>query len=105
LRKEKLAALETKSDDTIVAWMVSHCDTSSKREDYVRQLQEHIQVDIYGDCVVIYRIAHGISIGSLSHNVTTLSVGNINSTSPLKIHFVKITVQLLIITTSLLKTL
>lgn len=33
-----------------VAWMVSHCQTHSKREDYVRQLQEHIQVDIYGEC-------------------------------------------------------
>ena len=45
-----MAALETKSNDTIVGWMVSHCNTNSKREDYVRQLQKHIQVDIYGGC-------------------------------------------------------
>lgn len=34
----------------LVAWMVSHCKTPSKREGYVRELQKHIQVDIYGDC-------------------------------------------------------
>lgn len=33
-----------------VAWMVSHCHTFSKREKYVRKLQEHIQVDVYGGC-------------------------------------------------------
>jgi len=30
--------------------MVTHCKTRSRREDYVRQLQEHIDVDIYGQC-------------------------------------------------------
>lgn len=33
-----------------VAWMVSHCHTASKREEYVHELQKHIQVDIYGGC-------------------------------------------------------
>ena len=33
-----------------VAWVVSHCRTSSKRERYVRALKRHIDVDIYGDC-------------------------------------------------------
>ena len=33
-----------------VAWMASHCPTSSKREEYVRQLQQFVQVDVYGKC-------------------------------------------------------
>ena len=33
-----------------VAWMASHCPTSSKREKYVRQLQQFVQVDVYGKC-------------------------------------------------------
>lgn len=33
-----------------VAWLVSNCDTNSKREFYVSELQKHIQVDIYGSC-------------------------------------------------------
>ncbi|EYB89772.1 hypothetical protein Y032_0228g2893 [Ancylostoma ceylanicum] len=32
------------------AWFVSHCDTNSKRESYVKQLQEHFHVDVYGSC-------------------------------------------------------
>lgn len=32
------------------AWFVSHCQTNSRREDFVRKLQKHIQVDIYGGC-------------------------------------------------------
>ena len=33
-----------------VAWIVSHCQTSGKREQYVQELQKYIQVDIYGRC-------------------------------------------------------
>ncbi|ELT89965.1 hypothetical protein CAPTEDRAFT_67137, partial [Capitella teleta] len=33
-----------------VAWFVSHCQTQSKREAYVEQLQKHIEVDVYGAC-------------------------------------------------------
>lgn len=33
-----------------VAWVVSNCKTSSKREDYVEELQKYIAVDIYGKC-------------------------------------------------------
>ncbi|CAP23499.1 Protein CBR-FUT-1 [Caenorhabditis briggsae] len=32
------------------AWFVSHCQTSSRREEFVRRLQKHIQIDIYGGC-------------------------------------------------------
>ena len=31
-----------------VAWIVSHCDTDSRREDYVHKLKEYISVDIFG---------------------------------------------------------
>ena len=34
----------------MVAWLVSNCITSSRREDYVRELQKYIQVDVYGNC-------------------------------------------------------
>ena len=34
----------------LVAWMVSHCSTDSRREEYVEQLKRHIKVDVYGDC-------------------------------------------------------
>jgi alpha-1,3-fucosyltransferase len=33
-----------------VAWMVSHCDTHSQREKYVKELSKYIDVDIYGRC-------------------------------------------------------
>lgn len=34
----------------IVAWMVSNCNTWSGREKYVKELQNHVQVDVYGRC-------------------------------------------------------
>ena len=43
----------TKSDNqssAIVAWMVSHCITDGRREDYVNELQKYIDVDVYGQC-------------------------------------------------------
>ena len=33
-----------------VGWIVSHCPTYSKREQYVKEMQKHIDVDIYGRC-------------------------------------------------------
>ncbi|XP_052078364.1 alpha-(1,3)-fucosyltransferase C-like [Mytilus californianus] len=33
-----------------IAWIVSHCETNSKRKEYVKELQKYIQVDIYGGC-------------------------------------------------------
>lgn len=33
-----------------VAWIVSNCNTHSQREDFVRELRKHIQVDIFGGC-------------------------------------------------------
>ncbi|XP_050701863.1 alpha-(1,3)-fucosyltransferase C-like [Eriocheir sinensis] len=34
----------------LVAWMVSHCSTTSGREYYVRELRWHIEVDVFGAC-------------------------------------------------------
>lgn len=31
-------------------WMSSHCPTLSRREEYITQLQKHIQVDTFGKC-------------------------------------------------------
>jgi len=33
-----------------VAWIVSHCSAISDRDEYVRELQKYIPVDIYGKC-------------------------------------------------------
>jgi hypothetical protein len=33
-----------------IAWFVSNCDSESKREVYVKELQKYIDVDVYGKC-------------------------------------------------------
>jgi len=38
------------ANESIVAWMASHCPTDSRREDYARQLKRYIGVDAYGGC-------------------------------------------------------
>ena len=30
--------------------MSSHCPTSSRREDYVKELMKHVPVDVFGNC-------------------------------------------------------
>ncbi|XP_013415794.1 alpha-(1,3)-fucosyltransferase C [Lingula anatina] len=39
-----------KKKKKLVAWMSSHCPVSSKRDEYVKELQKYIPVDIYGSC-------------------------------------------------------
>ena len=34
----------------LAGWIVSHCKTHSRREDYVKTLQKHLPVDVYGAC-------------------------------------------------------
>ena len=36
------------------AWFVSHCYTENKREDYVKQLTQYVDVDIYGECGTLH---------------------------------------------------
>ena len=33
-----------------MSWIVSHCKTPSKREEYMTKLAEYIPVDIFGKC-------------------------------------------------------
>ncbi|XP_013385388.1 alpha-(1,3)-fucosyltransferase C-like [Lingula anatina] len=40
----------TRGKSKLVAWMVSHCTTHSRREEYVKELQKYIPVDVYGKC-------------------------------------------------------
>ena len=42
--------LSLKSKD--IAWIVSHCETDSKREAYVEKLQKitSLKIDVYGKC-------------------------------------------------------
>ncbi|ELT99198.1 hypothetical protein CAPTEDRAFT_36041, partial [Capitella teleta] len=47
-----------------IAWFVSHCQTSSKREDYVRELKRHVPVDVYGGC-------SDLSCGSQSNSMNS----------------------------------
>ena len=39
-----------RQSEAMVAWVVSSCQTPSRREQYVQALQRHIKVDIYGGC-------------------------------------------------------
>ena len=39
-----------KGKDSIACWLVSHCNATSLRDQYVEMVQEHVQVDIYGRC-------------------------------------------------------
>ena len=42
-----------------VIWFVSHCRTKSRRENYVKELQNYINVDIYGGCGTFRCPRHG----------------------------------------------
>ena len=32
----------------LIFWLVSHCETDNKREEYAKTLNQYIPVDIYG---------------------------------------------------------
>ena len=34
----------------LMVWMVSHCKTQSKRENYMAELSKYIKVDVFGKC-------------------------------------------------------
>ena len=38
------------SGNSLVAWVVSHCHSRSRRERYVAELKQHIDIDIFGKC-------------------------------------------------------
>lgn len=39
-----------KKNSKLVAWFVSNCNSSNKREDYVTQLSRFVPIDVYGQC-------------------------------------------------------
>ncbi|XP_055933249.1 alpha-(1,3)-fucosyltransferase C-like [Argiope bruennichi] len=41
-----------RSKSKMAVWMVSHCDTDSRREDYVKELTKHMDVATYSECGV-----------------------------------------------------
>lgn len=47
---ERLVVPAPELRNRTVAWIVSHCQTSSARELYVQDLQSYIDVDVYGKC-------------------------------------------------------
>ncbi|XP_055353281.1 glycoprotein 3-alpha-L-fucosyltransferase A-like [Paramacrobiotus metropolitanus] len=47
---QKKAKNFAKGKDKLVVWFASHCNVHSKRDQYVRKLQQFIPVDIYGKC-------------------------------------------------------
>lgn len=44
------STLSKQKNKRLVAWFASNCNTASKRESYVKELQKYIPVDIYGKC-------------------------------------------------------
>ena len=47
-QRDYVQIANSKSKDAV--WIVSHCKTYSKREDYVKILRQYISVDIFGRC-------------------------------------------------------
>ena len=39
-----------KTSPNLVSWIVSHCQTPSKRAEYIRELNKFIDIDIHGFC-------------------------------------------------------
>ena len=33
-----------------MSWIVSHCNTQSRRDQYVKSMEDVIHVDVYGHC-------------------------------------------------------
>ena len=46
--------LKAKNKKASVVWYVSHCETLSRREEYVSELMKYIDIDIYGSCVAYF---------------------------------------------------
>jgi len=58
-----------------VAWIVSHCNVSSKREMYVEQLQKYVDVDIFGACSDNNQTCDDPQKGHLGTDNCTLAIG------------------------------
>ena len=62
--KKKFNRAQQKSK--LAAWMVSHCITDGRREDYVKQMQKYVNIDIYGDCGTLKCNRHELFSSSLA---------------------------------------
>ena len=49
-KKAELARLRPQASTHMISWMVSNCGTHSERENFVEELQQFVDVDIYGGC-------------------------------------------------------
>ncbi len=49
-KKEELLRSRPQASKHLISWMVSNCGTHSERENFVEELQQFIDVDIYGEC-------------------------------------------------------
>jgi hypothetical protein len=49
-QKTKLSSLNIKKKTKLSAWLVSNCKTHSEREEYAKELQKYINIDVYGAC-------------------------------------------------------
>ena len=49
-RGETLLPNYSEGKTGLVSWIVSHCNTWSKREEYVEMLGQHVNVSVYGHC-------------------------------------------------------
>ena len=50
LRMNKQIDVIIKGKVRVVAWMASRCQSSSLREDYLRELSQYLDIDVYGEC-------------------------------------------------------
>ena len=71
-KRRNFAAGKTK----LVAWIVSHCNTSSERERYITELGTFIPVDIYGKCGNLSCGNHSECMGNIRNYKFYLSFEN-----------------------------
>ena len=48
--EKKFKKPNMKSKNKLIFWIVSHCETDNKREEYAKTLNKYIPVDIFGKC-------------------------------------------------------
>jgi hypothetical protein len=78
----KKIALKKKNDKNkaTIVWFVSHCETNSKREDFVLELMKYIRVDIYGNCLNYFKNSFKHPCGDLKNeNVDDCNNNLLNS--------------------------
>ena len=62
-----------KEKKKLIFWLVSHCETDNKREEYAKKLNNYIPVDIYGQCNWKETLNITIKRGTKNENKEALS--------------------------------